>query len=118
MTGAWLALPLLLAVAHAAGAQPVGLDAAVQSARAHAAKRTGQTVQSLELVSAQSVTWPDGSLGCPQPGMSYTMALVPGYRIRLRAKGSAVMDYHASETGTLVLCPASRSVDPVPDSRS
>ena len=105
MRGAWLVASLLLAVAHAAGAQPTGLDAAVQSARAHAAKRSAQAAPSLELVSAQAVTWPDGSLGCPQPGMSYT-------------KGSAVMDYHASETGALVLCPASRSVDPVPDSRT
>ncbi|ROZ75348.1 hypothetical protein [Ramlibacter sp. WS9] len=122
MRGAWLIAPLLIApllvVAHGAGAQPVGLDAAVQSARAHAAKHTGQAAQSFELVKAQAVTWPDGSLGCPQPGMNYTMALVPGYRIQLRAKGSAVMDYHASDTGALVLCPASRSVEPVPDSRT
>jgi hypothetical protein len=117
MRRAWLLAPLLLAAAHAAIAQPAGLDATVQSARAHAAKHTGQPAPSLELVSAQAVTWPDGSLGCPQPGMGYTTALVPGYRIRLRAKGSAVLDYHASQTGTLVLCPASRSVEPLPDGR-
>ena len=116
MRGAWLVAPLLLAAAQAASAQPVGLDAAVQSARAHAARHTGQAPQSLDLVDAQAVAWPDGSLGCPQPGMSYMTALVPGYRIRLRAKGR-VMDYHASEHGTLVLCPASRAVDPVPEGR-
>jgi hypothetical protein len=121
MRGAWLVAPLLVA-AHGAGAQPMSLDAAVLSARAHAAKLTGQSAQSLELVKAQAVTWLDASLGCPQPGMNYTMALVPGYRIQLRTKGgtagSAVMDYHASETGALVLCPASRAVEPLPDSRT
>ncbi len=34
-----------------------------------------------ELVSAQSVTWNSGALGCPQPGQSYTQALVDGMRV-------------------------------------
>ena len=33
------------------------------------------------LVSAESVTWPNGALGCPQPGMSYTQAVVDGMRV-------------------------------------
>jgi len=112
-----LAVPLLLAVMHTGSAYAVSLDDVVQSARTDAAQRLGLPAASFELVSAQAVTWPDGSLGCPKPGMQYTQTLVPGYRIQVRAKGQ-LFDYHASRSGALVLCPASRSVDPAPDNRS
>jgi hypothetical protein len=79
---------------------------------ADAAKRTGMARASLVLESVQAVTWSDGSLGCPQPGMNYTMALVPGYRIRVRA-GEQLLDYHASRRGYFVLCPEGRAVDPL-----
>jgi hypothetical protein len=78
---------------------------------ADAAKRTGMARASLKVESAEAVTWADGSLGCPQPGMSYTMALVPGYRIKVRA-GERVLDYHASQRGYFVLCPAGQAVEP------
>ena len=100
-----------------AGAHAMDLDGVVRSARADAARRTGGGEASIELVKAEAVTWPDSGLGCPQPGMGYMQALVPGYRIRLRAKGF-VLDYHASHSGTLVLCPAARSIEPLPDGRS
>jgi hypothetical protein len=85
------------------------VDAALQDA----ARRTAIDRSKLEVISAEHVTWPDGSLGCPEPGVLYTMALVPGYRVRIRA-GTEVLDYHASRRGNLVLCPPTRSVDPVP----
>jgi hypothetical protein len=81
-----------------------------------AAGRSGLPADQLEVLSFESVTWSDGSLGCPQPGMSYTQALVPGYRLRVRA-GVAVLDYHATVRGHFILCPAGQSVDPVPDER-
>ncbi len=88
------------------------LPEVVAAARADAARRTGLPAESLVLVDAQAVTWSDGSLGCPQPGMNYTMALVRGYRVRLRGP-AGVLDYHAGSHGSPVLCPAERSVDPV-----
>ncbi|HYU51275.1 MAG TPA: hypothetical protein VEO91_15235 [Candidatus Limnocylindria bacterium] len=33
--------------------------------------------------SIEPVTWRDGSLGCPEPGMFYTQALVRGFRVIL-----------------------------------
>jgi hypothetical protein len=93
-----------------------GMNAMIRSARDDAARRTGLPPESLELVSAEAVTWRDGSLGCPQPGMAYTMALVPGYRIRLRAQGQ-LLDYHAGRQGAPALCPAGRAIDPVVDDR-
>ena len=101
----------------AAGVQAMDLDEATQSARADAAQRSGLAAEAIELVRAEAVTWPDGSLGCPKPGMAYTQALVPGYRIRLRAKG-AVLDYHASDRGKLVLCPPGQSAKPLPGDKS
>ena len=82
-----------------------------------AAKRTGLEQASLRVESAESVTWADGSLGCPQPGMSYTMALVPGYRVKVRA-GEQTLDYHASQRGHFFLCPAGRSEEPVRDEQT
>ena len=83
-----------------------------EAARADAARRTGLPLAEVRVVSAESVTWRDGSLGCPAPGGMYTQALVPGYRIRIRA-GARDLDYHASTRGGLVLCPAGRAVDPI-----
>ena len=85
----------------------------VDAASADAARRTGMPVAQLVVASAESVVWADGSLGCPAPGMSYTMALVPGYRVRIRA-GMQSLDYHASNRGYLLLCPAALAVDPAP----
>lgn len=85
------------------------------AARSDALHRTGLADAQVRVVSAEPVTWRDGSLGCPQPGMAYTEALVPGYRIRVLA-GDQELDYHASAGGQLVLCPAGRAVDPLPSS--
>jgi len=80
---------------------------------ADASKRTGIEVANLKIVESVAVTWRDGSLGCPQPGMTYTMALVPGYRIRIKA-GEQVLNYHASTRGYWVFCPSGLAVEPAP----
>jgi hypothetical protein len=90
-----------------------GLSQVTRSALADAAKRTGLAPDALKVLSAEGVTWSDGSLGCPQPGMMYTQALVPGYRVRIQV-GGQVLDYHAGRSGQPTLCPADRSMEPVP----
>jgi hypothetical protein len=57
----------------------------------------------VEVQRAEAVVWRDGSLGCPQPGMMYTQALVNGYRVVLSYDGKTY-DYHASENGYFFLC--------------
>ena len=89
------------------------LQSVTAAVLADASKRTGIEVTKLEVVESVTVTWPDGSLGCPEPGMNYTMALVPGYRIRIRAD-QQVLNYHASARGYWVFCPVGRAVDPAP----
>ena len=59
--------------------------------------------EDIHVVSAAEVTWNDGSLGCPEPGMMYTMALVPGYRIVLES-GGVQYDYHGGRSGKPRLC--------------
>lgn len=54
-------------------------------------------------VQAEAVTWADSSLGCPQPGLAYTQALVPGWRLVVRGPGLEVV-YHASQRGQWLLC--------------
>jgi hypothetical protein len=92
------------------------LESVTEAVLADAVQRTGIDRERLKVDSAQSVTWADGSLGCPQPGLSYTMALVPGYRIMVRA-GEQLLDYHASQRGYFVLCPAGRAVEPAGEER-
>jgi hypothetical protein len=92
-------------------------DAMLQAALDDAAQRTTIARDALSVVSAETVTWRDGSLGCPQPGMLYTQALVPGYRIVIQA-GDRRMRYHASQRGRPVFCPENRAVDPAEDDRT
>jgi hypothetical protein len=121
ITGSLLSILASASAPGVAGAPPApvlaaadtGLAGVVRAAREDAARRTGVAAESLEQLSADAVTWSDGSLGCPQPGMAYTQALVPGYRVRLRGPGGE-MDYHASARGGLVLCPPGRAQPPVP----
>ena len=51
----------------------------------------------------EEVTWPDASLGCPEPGMIYAQRVTPGYRFKLQS-GEKVYEYHAGK-GVVKLCP-------------
>ena len=99
-----------------AAKEPLSMDADLQSmvraALADAARRAAPGSATPTLLHAERVTWPDGSLGCPQPGRMYTMALVPGYRIRLQV-GATLIDYHAGQHGAPFPCPSGRSTEPV-----
>lgn len=82
------------------GEAPVELLAAIL---ADAAGRSGLETEVLVVIQDQAVVWPDGSLGCPKPGMMYTQALVDGFHILVQA-GDAVLDYRAPSRGSFVLC--------------
>lgn len=55
------------------------------------------------LVSAEPVTWPDGALGCPAPGQSYTQAVIEGLRVVVTADGKDY-DYRFGKTDAPKLC--------------
>ena len=91
-------------------ATPAALEAAV---RADAARFWGRSDPSALQVSVEGFTWSDGALGCPRPGLMYTQALVPGYRLVVR-DGAREAVYHASQRGQWILCPPGRAGRPLP----
>ncbi len=89
---------------------PPELLAAMQ---ADLATRLGARAPRPTVAEADEVVWPDGSLGCPQPGMNYTMALVPGWRV-VFAAGEARYAYHAAKRGGFVQCSGAENAPPPP----
>jgi hypothetical protein len=69
----------------------------VDAVVADIATTAGVQADQVEVISARSVTFPDGSLGCPQPGLIYTQVLVDGYRIVAKV-GDTAYDYRGSGT--------------------
>ncbi len=67
------------------------------------ATEAGVEPDAVEVVVAEAVTWSDGSIGCPEPGMMYTQALVPGYRLVLEVDGRK-LNFHATESGDFRYC--------------
>lgn len=57
------------------------------------------------LVWSEAVTWPNGALGCPKPGMSYTQALVDGMRVVVTVDGTTY-DYRFGRGNAPRLCEA------------
>jgi hypothetical protein len=73
----------------------------VQAAVQDLAQRLVITPEEVTVVEALAVTWPDGSLGCPQPGMAYTQVQVDGVLVILEAGGRRY-EYHGGDP--LFLC--------------
>jgi hypothetical protein len=70
---------------------------------ADAARQTGIGEERIDVIRAESVTWNDGSLGCPEPGMVYTQALVDGYHVVLDVDGEE-LDYRVDSGGGFRVC--------------
>lgn len=60
--------------------------------------------------SVEPMEWNDGALGCPKPGMMYTQAIVPGYKVTLTRGGQSYW-YHTDLRVNVVPCP--RDVRPL-----
>lgn len=78
-------------------------DRLLNQIEADLATRINAQPEELEIIGAEAVVWPDGSLGCPKPDQNHTQAPVPGYRIVLRHMDNQY-DYRASEAGYIFLC--------------
>lgn len=65
--------------------------------------QTGADRADVLVLESVAITWPDGSLGCPEPGVMYTQALVDGYRVIL-GLDDETFDYHLNDNGAFVLC--------------
>ncbi|NKI34958.1 hypothetical protein HFP89_07250 [Wenzhouxiangella sp. XN79A] len=87
------------------------IERAAALARADLARRLGVAEARVEVLERRAVTWPNGAMGCPEPGMMYTQALVPGVWIRLSVDGEDHL-YHGRRDGEPFLCPAERAAPP------
>jgi len=79
------------------------LQKLVTQAKEDLAKRLNIATDQIDLIELQSVVWPDGSLGCPQPGMGYIQVQVDGLLIRLRV-GGRIYEYHSGGNRGPFLC--------------
>lgn len=59
------------------------VDPGIRSALADLAQRADKELDRVRVIAAQNVTWPDASLGCPEPGFSYAQALTEGIQLLL-----------------------------------
>lgn len=67
------------------------------------AQRLSVDPTAVAVVTGEAITWPDGAMGCPQPGMVYQQVLIDGYKVVL-AVGADEYAYHAAAAGDFLLC--------------
>lgn len=82
---------------------PASDSEVVQTAIADLRTRIDAPDADITVVSVEEVEWSDGSIGCPQPGMSYTQAIVNGTKIVLEYDG-VTYDYHQGGSRPVFYC--------------
>jgi hypothetical protein len=71
--------------------------------------------EALTPISTEQVTWPDASLGCPQPDMAYAQVLTPGWRIVfVDAEGHEYNVHTAENREQFVICEQSSEMSVPP----
>ena len=90
----------------------MNLNGQIEFSKKALAQRLGVAPDTVKVSSAGQVTWRSGALGCPEPGMTYTDALVPGSVIYLQADKTFHV-YHAKFAGEPFYCPWERVEAPV-----
>jgi hypothetical protein len=97
----WLAAPTIAGSRLVQREDPV--SASLQAAKTDLAERLGVAESDIGLVGiGEALTWPDASLGCPEPGEMYAQVLTHGFKLTLRARGRHY-EYHTGE-GAVRLC--------------
>ena len=82
---------------------PSALQEVVNQAISTLAEKLSIDESKILVLNAESVTWSDSSLGCPQPDMFYLQVLTDGYRIELSVDGQSYF-YHANTKGSGLIC--------------
>lgn len=82
---------------------------------ADAAKRFNVAESAVVLARAERLTWSDGALGCPEPGVAYTQVLVAGFRVDATTS-AGTLTYHTDSRGSVVSCGvrSARAARPAP----
>ena len=80
-----------------------GLQVLIERAKADLAQRLSIPASQIKAIETKEGYWPDASLGCPQPGISYAQIPTPGYLIILEYAGNE-FEYHADIHGNTLYC--------------
>jgi hypothetical protein len=95
--------------------EPVSTSAMPEAVRRavvdDAAKRFKVSPNEVVLTRAEQVTWPNGALGCPRPGLSYTQMVVPGFRVVAKTASGELL-YHTDGHASIVHCAAAYAIGP------
>ena len=112
-TPSWTVVPVSATQAIQEGLGAVGpivptlssptVENLVLQAKEDLVQRLSTQVDQIELVEVAAVVWPDGGLGCPQPGVVYTQVPRDGLLIRLRV-GKRTYQYHSGGGRSPFLC--------------
>jgi hypothetical protein len=78
-------------------------DELLAQIRSDLAGRIGDAAAKARLVRAEQVLWPDGSIGCAQPGRLYVQITVPGYLVEFEVDDKRYR-YHAPLHGGATYC--------------
>ena len=87
------------------------MDQKIKDAVMDLASRTGVAADTIIVREARSVNWGSGAVGCPEPGMNYTQAMVPGLLLLLEADGT-IYHFHGRRGSSLFYCPDERAEPP------
>ncbi len=82
------------------------VEEAVTYAKKDLAKRLDIPANAIKVLEHEEATWPDASLGMPEPGQMYAQMLTEGYRIIIEAEGKQYQ-YHFGN-GTVKTRPTKR----------
>ena len=96
---------------------PMNLNGQIAFSIKDLAQRLDVPPDTIKVSGARQVTWRSGALGCPEPGMNYTQALVPGSVIYLQVD-NAIHAYHGKIGSEPFYCPRERAEQPVLDDDS
>lgn len=87
-------------------------DDVVQRMIGEVAREAGVSEDKVVMERAEVVTWRDGSLGCPQPNMAYTQALVEGYWLVFHV-GQEEFDMRVTKRGGSMRCQGATRQAPI-----
>jgi hypothetical protein len=82
---------------------PPGMESLIETAKEDLARRLSVSATEIDIAEAKAVTWPNASLGCPQPGMQYAEVLTSGFLIVLHANNQTY-EYHAGKGLDVFYC--------------
>ncbi len=87
------------------------MDQQISDAVTDLATRIGIEGDSIKVSQARAVSWGSSALGCPEEGMNYTQAIVPGVLLILEVDRSYYR-YHGRTGSSLFYCPKDRAIAP------